>query len=63
MAIAGRCVWCVSGGLPICNIRLNSVKHVHCSFVNFQKDPVKDLQESQMKTSNQNIEEVETLKI
>lgn len=29
--------------LPIGNIRFNPMKHVHCGFVDFQKDTVKDL--------------------
>lgn len=38
----------VRKGLPKSDIGLNSVKHVHRCFVDFQKDAIEDLQESRM---------------
>jgi len=34
--------------VPVCNIRLNPVEHVHGCFVNFEKDTIKDLQSKEM---------------
>ncbi|GER26952.1 hypothetical protein STAS_02625, partial [Striga asiatica] len=36
--------------LPISDIRLNPVQHVHCGFVYFQEDTIEDLYECQLET-------------